>query len=231
LIKTNNNSITKEFRYFTPVAGLFVAALLISNTTAGKLFQLGPFVFPGGIIVFPVSYIFGDILTEVYGYGRARRIIWTGFAAELLMVLVYWAVIALPPASFWPHQESISTILGQVPRIVIATIIGYLMGEFVNSYVLAKMKIWTKGKHLWTRTIGSTIAGEGVDTILFILIAFAGMYHGIDLVRTMISVYIFKVLYEILATPITYLIVGFLKKREGVDYYDYETDFTPFQWK
>jgi len=228
---TNNDKESRrEFRYFTPIAGLFVAALLISNTTAGKLIQLGTFTFPGGIIVFPISYIFGDILTEVYGYVRARRIIWTGFVAEIFMSLIYWAVIALPSAPFWPHQEAISAILGQVPRIVLATIMGYVSGEFVNSYIMAQMKMLTKGKYLWTRTIGSTVAGEGVDTILFISIAFAGVFPATELLRTMFSVYVFKVVYETIATPITYIIVGFLKKKESVDFYDHDTKFTPFQW-
>lgn len=218
-----------EPRFYLPVAGLFVAVLLIANTTGVKLFEIGPFIFPGGIIVFPISYIFGDILTEVYGYGRARRIIWTGFIANILMSLVYWAVIALPPASFWPHQQAIAVILGQVPRIVLGSIAGYLVGEFVNSFVLAKMKLWTKGRHLWARTIGSTVVGQGVDTVIFVSIAFGGIFAAADLGRTMLSVYLFKVFYEIIATPLTYVVVGFLKRAENIDYYDVDTNFSPFR--
>ena len=219
-----------EYRYFTLVAGLFVATFLIANTTAAKLFQLGPLFFPGGIIIFPLSYIFGDVLTEVYGYARSRQIIWTGFAAEVLMAIAYAVVIALPPAPFWTHQAAFETVLGQVPRIVVGSIAGYLVGEFVNSFVLAKMKVWTKGRYLWSRTIGSTIAGEGVDTVFFILIAFGGVWPAGQLIITALSVYIFKVVYEILATPLTYLVVGFLKRHEGVDHYDIGTRFSPFRW-
>jgi hypothetical protein len=218
------------FRYFTLIAGLFVATFLIANTTAGKLFALGPFVFPAAIVVFPLSYIFGDVLTEVYGYARSRQIIWTGFAAEILMALAYWLVLALPPASFWTQQAAFETVLGQVPRIVLASILGYLAGEFVNAYVLAKMKVWTEGRLLWTRTIGSTVAGEGVDTLLFIVVAFGGLWPAGQLLVTALSAYLFKVAYEVLATPLTYLIVGFLKRREGLDHYDVGTRFTPFRW-
>lgn len=221
----------KEFRYLVPVAGIFVSALMISNTIAGKFFSIGPFSFPAGVIVFPVSYIFGDIITEVYGYARSRQIIWTGFAAVTLMSLVYWIAIKLPPAPFWPYQESMNEVLGQVPRIVLANIIAYFAGEFANSYVLAKMKILTKGKMLWTRTIGSTLVGEGLDSLLFMLIAFSGVISTSELVRSMISIYVFKVLYEVIATPLTYIVSGYLKKAEGIDHYDYNTAFSPFRWR
>jgi len=220
----------KEFRFLVPVAGVFVAALMISNTIAGKIFAIGPFYLPAGVIVFPVSYIFGDILTEVYGYARSRQIIWVGFSAVVLMSLMYWIAIKLPPAPFWQHQDSMTNILGQVPRIVLATIIAYFAGEFTNAYVLAKMKIMTKGKKLWTRTIGSTIAGEGIDSLLFILVAFSGSFPFRELIRSIISIYIFKVLYEVLATPLTYIIVRYLKKAEGIDHFDHDTTFSPFKW-
>jgi uncharacterized integral membrane protein (TIGR00697 family) len=220
----------KELKYFTPIAGLFIAILLISNTVAGKFFSIGPVSFPSGVILFPVSYIFGDVLTEVYGYRRARRIIWTGFTAEIMMAFFYWIAIILPPAPFWHNQEAITKILGQVPRIVVATITGYLAGEFTNSFILAKLKIITGGKHLWIRTIGSTIVGEGVDTVLFILIAFAGIVPANELLRSIPAVYIFKVLYEVAATPLTYAIVKFLKRKEGIDVYDYKTNFSPFKF-
>jgi len=219
------------FRYYTLVAGIFVATLLVSNTTASKLFQLGPFFFPGGIIVFPIAYIFGDILTEVYGYARARRIIWTGFAAELLMVLTYAAVIALPPAPFWPNQAAMEVTLSQVPRVVLATMVGYFVGEFLNSYVLARMKVWTRGRHLWARTIGSTVVGEAADSVIFIVIGFAGLWRPAELLWIGVSVYIFKVAYEVLATPLTYVIVGALKRSEGIDHFDRDTRFNPFRWK
>ena len=230
-INQDSGQNKREFRFYTAIAGLFIATLLISNTTAQKIFQIGPFFFPGGIIIFPVSYIFGDILTEVYGYARARRIIWTGFIAIIMMAVIYMAVIALPPAPYWPHQEALEIILSQVPRIVIATILGYIVGEFANSFVLAKMKVWTKGRYLWTRTIGSTIIGQGVDTFIFIIIAFAGLYDTSNLLWMGIFVYIFKVSYEAVITPITYLIVRMLKTAEKIDYYDIGTKFTPFKWK
>lgn len=220
----------RELKYLTPIAGIFVGVLLISNTVAGKFFSIGPLSFPSGVILFPVSYIFGDVLTEVYGYEKSRRIIWTGVIAEILMALFYWIVLILPPASFWHNQEAFSTVLGQVPRTVIAAITGYFAGEFTNSFIMAKLKIYTKGRFLWIRTIGSTIAGEGADTILFILIAFAGIMPGNELFKSIPAVYIFKVAYEIMATPLTYSIVRFLKRKEGIDIYDYETNFSPFRW-
>ena len=220
----------RELKYFTPIAGIFVGVLLISNTVAGKFFSIGSLSFPSGVILFPVSYIFGDVLTEVYGYERSRRIIWTGVFAEILMALFYSLVLILPSASFWHDQEAFSVVLGQVPRTVAATIAGYFAGEFTNSFIMAKLKIYTSGRFLWVRTIGSTIAGEGVDTILFIVIAFAGIMPGNELFRSIPAVYIFKVAYEILATPLTYSIVRFLKRKEGIDIYDYETNFSPFRW-
>lgn len=201
---------------------------MISNTVATKLFSLGPLVFTGGIIVFPLTYIFGDILTEVYGYKRSRKIIWTGFIVLFFMSLIYWIVGLLPPAPSWQNQEAYLSILSIVPRIVLASLIAYWAGEFSNSYVLAKMKIWTEGRHLWTRTIGSTIIGEGVDTLLFVLIAFFGVLPSNILFLAIVSGYLFKVVYEIVATPITYKIVKFLKRAEGIDYYDADTKFNPF---
>jgi queuosine precursor transporter len=224
------DKISGEYKYFTPIAGIFVGILLISNTVAGKFFSIGSFSFPSGVILFPVSYIFGDVLTEVYGYKMSRRIIWTGMIAELLMAFFYTVVVLLPPAGFWHDQASFAVVLGQVPRTIAATITGYFAGEFTNSYIMARLKVATKGRYLWVRTIGSTIAGEGIDTMLFILIAFAGTIPSPELLKTIPAVYLFKVLYEIAATPLTYLIVNFLKKKEGVDIYDFETNFSPFRW-
>jgi queuosine precursor transporter len=218
------------FRYLNLIGSLFVATLLISNTAAAKPWQVGQFVFPGGAILFPLSYIFGDVLTEVYGFARCRQIIWTGFVANAMMGLVYWIVIALPPAQFWPNQAAFAITLGQVPRIVFASWIGYLLGEFVNSYVLAKMKIWTGGHHLWTRIIGSTIAGQGVDTFAFVAIAFIGAWPYKYVMVSGASLYTFKVLYEVVATPVTYAIVRFLKEKEGIDHFDVGTQFSPFRW-
>lgn len=218
----------ESFRYFSIISTLFVAMLMISNIVATKLFSIGPLIFTGGILVFPLTYIFGDILTEVYGYSRSRKIIWTGFFALIFMSFIFWIVGLLPPAPTWQNQEAYLLILGFVPRIVLASIIGYWVGEFANSFVLAKLKLRTKGKHLWTRTIGSTIVGEGIDTTLFVLIAFYGLISGSILIAAIFSGYIFKVAYEVIATPITYKIVAFLKKSEGIDHYDYNTKFNPF---
>lgn len=218
----------KSLKYFGIISVLFVALLMISNTVASKLFSIGPLIFTGAVLVFPLTYIFGDVLTEVYGYGRSRRIIWTGFFALILMSAIYWLVGLLPPASVWQNQEAYLSILGVVPRIVLASIIGFWAGSFANSFVLAKMKILTKGKHLWTRTIGSTIVGEGVDTVLFVLIGFYGTAPGMILLLAIISGYIFKVGYEVIATPITYKIVNSLKKAEGIEIYDTQTKFNPF---
>ena len=218
-----------HMRYFSIISTIFVAVLLISNTVATKLFSLGPFIFTGAIFVFPISYIFGDILTEVYGYARSRRIIWTGFACILFMALLYWIVGLLPPAPTWQNQTAYNAILGIVPRIVFASLIAYWAGEFSNSYVLSKMKIWTAGKYLWMRTIGSTLVGEGIDTVLFVGIAFLGILPTSTLAIAALSGYLFKVLYEILATPITYRIVHYLKRAEGCDHFDYRTKFNPFK--
>ena len=221
----------ESFKYYSIISTLFVATLMISNVVATKLFSLGPLILAGGILIFPITYIFGDILTEVYGYSRSRRIIWTGFFSLIFMAFIFWIVGLLPPAPTWQNQDAYLLILGLVPRIVLASIIGYWAGEFTNSFVLAKMKLLTKGKHLWARTISSTIAGEGVDTALFVLIGFYGAVSGTILLVAILSSYIFKVAYEVAATPITYKIVGFLKKAEGIDHYDYNTKFSPFSFK
>jgi queuosine precursor transporter len=221
-------SIPPALRYFDLIAGLFVAVLLISNIAASKLVGLFGFPFDGGTLLFPLSYIFGDILTEVYGYGRARRIIWLGFFANFLAVITFAVVTALPPASVWPHQEAFATILGVVPRIVMASFIAYLAGEFSNSFVLAKMKIATQGRFLWMRTIGSTLVGEGVDTLIFVVVAFAGTIPARDLWLMIIFNYVFKCGTEVVFTPVTYAVVGFLKRHEKMDAYDVQTRFNPF---
>jgi queuosine precursor transporter len=223
----------KEFKHVTAIAVVFVSILLISNVASSKILQLGPFDFDGGTLLFPLSYIFGDILTEVYGYKRTRKVIWLGFAMALLMGLVFIVVGALPASEGWEGQEAYMAILGWTPRIVIASVIAYFAGEFSNSYILAKVKIWMKGRRLWVRTIGSTLVGEGIDTVLFVLIAFVGASWATPdlLIAIIISNYIFKVGVEVLFTPVTYAIVGFLKKSEGVDVYDKDTNFNPFRLK
>jgi len=218
----------RSYKYFDLILGVFVAVLIISNIASTKILLLGPFNFDGGTILFPLAYIFGDILTEVYGYQKSRRVIWVGFGSTLLMSVVLIIVGKLPPAPVWVNQEAYDKILGQTPRIVIASLIAYFAGEFSNSYVLAKMKIWTKGKWLWTRTIGSTLVGEGVDTLLFVTIAFFSAIPNELLVAVIISNYIFKCSVEVVFTPLTYKVVSFLKKKENEDYYDYKTKFNPF---
>lgn len=223
------NKLDKQFKYYDIILGLFVAVLLISNVASSKVLDLGPFTFDGGTILFPISYIFGDILTEVYGYKRSRRVIWTGFFCAFLMSAVFMIVGKLPPAADWGNQEAYDKILGLTPRIVLASLIAYFSGEFSNAYTLAKMKIFTKGRWLWSRTIGSTIIGEGIDTVLFVMIAFYGILPGDLILTIMVSNYIFKVGFETLCTPLTYTVVGFLKSKEGVDTYDRDTNFNPFK--
>jgi uncharacterized integral membrane protein (TIGR00697 family) len=224
------DSERRGFRYLDVITAFFVAVLLISNTVSVKLVHLWIFTYDGGTILFPLSYIFGDILTEVYGFSRSRKVIWLGFACTLLMANVYILVGRIPAAADWPFQQDYVNILGLVPRIVIASLIAYFAGEFSNSYVLARMKVWTRGRWLWSRTIGSTIVGEFVDTLLFVSIAFLGAtgFPTHVLVAVLVSNYIFKVGVEVVFTPLTYAIVGFLKRREQVDFYDYHTDFNPF---
>jgi uncharacterized integral membrane protein (TIGR00697 family) len=217
------------YRYFDLIMALFVAVLLISNVASSKIVILGPFTFDGGTLLFPISYIFGDILTEVYGYRRSRRVIWTGFACAALMAGVFALVGALPPAADWGHQEAYQAILGATPRIVLGSLVAYFAGEFSNSYTLAKMKIWTEGRWLWTRTIGSTLVGEGVDTLLFVLIAFAGTMPAALLGQIIVSNYVFKVGLETIMTPATYRLTAFLKEAEDEDFYDVDTDFNPFK--
>jgi hypothetical protein len=221
----------KNYKYLGTISVFFVSILLISNVASTKIVDFGLFTFDGGTLLFPLSYIFGDILTEVYGYKSSRKVIWLGFFSALMMSIIFIIVGKLPAAPGWNNQAAYDAILGLTPRIVLASLIAYFSGEFSNSYVLAKMKIWTKGRWLWTRTIGSTIVGEFVDSILFIFIAFFGIFPNSLLLVLVISNYIFKTGVEVLFTPITYKVVGFLKKREGEDYYDLDTNFNPFLLK
>jgi queuosine precursor transporter len=223
------NNLNKSFRHLDTITALFVAVLLISNVASSKIVAFGPLTFDGGTILFPLSYIFGDILTEVYGYARSRKVIWLGFVAALLMAITFIAVGALPAAADWPYQAAYSQILGWTPRIVIASLIAYFAGEFTNSFTLAKLKLITHGQHLWLRTISSTLMGQVVDTALFILIAFAGALPNSLLWTLIVSNYLFKCGVEVLFTPVTYWITGWLKQQEQEDYYDRETDFNPFR--
>jgi len=218
----------KNYKYLGAISVFFVSVLLISNVASTKIVDLRWFTFDGGTLLFPLSYIFGDILTEVYGYKKSRGVIWLGFFMALLMSIVFIIVGKLPAAEGWNNQVAYDAILGLTPRIVGASLIAYFFGEFSNSFILAKMKILTKGKWLWTRTIGSTLVGELVDSTLFILIAFAGILPNSLLMTLIISNYIFKTSIEILFTPATYRVVKFLKTKEGEDYYDRDTNFNPF---
>ncbi|MCX6638953.1 MAG: queuosine precursor transporter [bacterium] len=215
-------------RYLEIITGLFVAVVIISNIASTKILLLGPFTFDGGTILFPISYIFGDVLTEVYGYKTSRRVIWTGFLSCLGTSAVLWIVGLLPPAADWLYQDAYKNLLMTAPRIALASLVAFSAGEFSNSFILAKMKVLTKGKYLWMRTIGSTIVGEGVDTLLFCVIAFYGLLPGHLLVAVIVSNYVFKVGIEALATPVTYRVVAFLKRAEELDIYDVETNFNPF---
>jgi hypothetical protein len=227
----------RPLRYFDFVMAAFVAILLLSNVIgAGKIAAITlpngrELAFGAGILFFPLSYVIGDVLTEVYGYARARRCIWAGFTALIFMAVMSLVVVALPPASTWGGQAAYEQVFGQVPRIVLASIIAFWAGEFVNSYVLARMKIWTKGKRLWTRTIGSTVAGQGVDSLIFYPVAFLGVMDVETVVWLGLTQWGLKVAWEAVLTPVTYAVVGWLKRREGVDVYDEGTDFTPFRAK
>jgi uncharacterized integral membrane protein (TIGR00697 family) len=226
-----------RFRYFDFVMAAFVTILLLSNVLgAGKVATIwipgvGQWPFGAGILFFPVSYVIGDVLTEVYGFARARRCIWAGFIALLFMAFMSWVVVALPPADSWTGQASYEAVFGQVPRIVFASIVAFWAGEFANSVVLAKMKVWTEGRLLWTRTIGSTVVGQGIDSLIFYPLAFFGAAGWTpDLVlQVMLTQWVLKVAWEAILTPVTYAVVAWLKRREGVDVYDVGTDFTPFK--
>jgi len=212
---------------FVIITALFVTCLLTANIVGVKLTGLGPITLPAAVILFPFSYIFGDILTEVYGYRRARKVIWLGFFCNLIFVIFAWIGQMLPPAPLWEWQEAYKSILGYAPRLLLASFCGYFVGEFSNSFVLAKMKVLTRGHWLWSRTIGSTIVGEGFDTLIFV----TGAYFGAPFFTPMIILYhwLAKVLIEALATPLTYKVVNFLKRKEAIDTYDYDTNFNPFR--
>ena len=225
----------KTYRYYDLILGAYVCVLLCANLigaakeTTLQVPGLGAVTFLSGVLFFPISYFFGDVLTEVYGYARDRRVVWSGFGALVFAALMAYVIVHLPPAQFWrDKQPAVEAIFGSTPRIICASIIAFWCGSFVNSYVLAKMKLLTRGRWLWTRTIGSTLCGELVDSGLFYSIAFAGLWPTADLMAVMLTQYVLKSAWEVLATPATYWIVGFLKRAEREDYYDRNTNFTPF---
>ena len=229
-----NAASVRNFRYYDFVMAAFVAILLLSNVIgAAKPAAINingeEWVFGAGILFFPLGYVIGDILTEVYGYARARRVIWAGFGGLVFMALMSWVVVSLPPAAGWEGQAAYESVFGQVWRIVIASITAFWAGEFVNSYVMARMKVWTRGKHLWSRTIGSTFVGQGVDSLIFYPLAFWGVWDNKVVLTVMVTNWGLKILWEVLLTPVTYAVVGWLKRREGVDIFDESTNFSPFK--
>jgi len=214
---------------FVVVVTLFVTCLITANIIIAKQISIGGIILPAAIIIFPLSYIIGDVLTEVYGYQQARRVIWLGFLCNLIAVLAIWIGKLLPPAPVFEAQAAYERILGSTPRFLLASFVAYLAGEFANSFVLARMKILTKGQWLWTRTIGSTLVGQGVDTLIVLTIAFVGVLPFSVLGIMILSHWLVKSAYEAIATPLTYVVVGYLKRKEGVDVYDYGIDFNPLR--
>ena len=231
------NQEKRSYRWLPFITALFVTTLIVSNIIAVKLVNLGGLFVPAAVILFPIAYLFGDVLTEVYGYARARQVIWTGFFCNLVAVIAIWIGGLLPSAPFWSAgnfstpqtaQQAYQAILGFTPRLLLASFIAYLIGEFLNSFVLAKLKLRTGGRFLWIRTIGSTIVGEGADSAIFITLAFIGIIPNGGLIQSILSQWFIKVIYETVATPFTYLIVNALKRAEREDYFDRDTDFNPF---
>ncbi len=227
--------VVRQYRYFDFFMAAYVCVLLCSNligpakvTTLALPFGLS-ITFVAGVLFFPLSYVFGDVLTEVYGYARDRRCVWAGFGALAFAAAMAAVIVALPPASWWQEQQkAVQMVFGNTPRIVLASIVAFWCGSFVNSYVLAKMKVWTAGRWLWTRTIGSTLCGELVDSALFYTIAFYGLWESGQLLQVTLTQYLLKSSWEVVMTPLTYRVVGFLKRAEREDHYDRDTDFTPF---
>lgn len=229
---------TRQFKYYDLILGAYVCVLLCANLIGpAKLSTItlplvGDVTFLAGVLFFPISYLFGDVLTEVYGYARDRRVVWSGFAALVFAAIMAWVVVALPPAANWREQQlAVAAIFGSTPRIVTASIIAFWCGSFVNSYVLARMKVWTQGRWLWTRTIGSTLCGELVDSALFYFIAFYGVWAMDQLLAVTMTQYVLKTGWEVVMTPLTYRLVGVLKRVEQEDHYDRDTDFSPFTLK
>jgi len=213
--------------YFVIIVAIFITCLITANITAVKLVNLFGLILPAAILIFPLSYITGDVLTEVYGYGQARKVIWLGFFCNFITVVAIWLGQILPPAAFWDGQGAYDRILGYTPRILGASFLAYLLGEFANSFVLAKLKITTKGRFLWLRTIGSTLVGQGLDSLIFITLAFVGTIPLSGLIIAIVTQWLAKSIYEAMMTPLTYVVVNFLKRKEGLDVYDHDTRFNP----
>ncbi len=218
----------RQYRYLDLLINIFVVVLIVSNLIAPKFVAAGWFRFSAAQLLFPITYIFGDVFTEVYGYGASRKAIWTGFLAAIIMTAFGMFAVWLPPAPEFRDQKAYETIFGVVPRNVAASLLAYWAGEFANSLTVAKMKLWTNGRYLWTRTVGSTVVGQAVDTTIVIVVIFWGQPLGL-MFNLIVSGYLFKVTYEVIATPLTYAVVNFLKRAEGVDYFDRRTNFSPFR--
>jgi len=225
--KTQRQDLTPTFLV---LGCLFVTCLLVSNIISGKLIKVWGLVLPAAVILFPLNYIFGDVLTEVYGFRRARLVIWTGFFCNMLMVLAFMATVVMPYPDFWKAQNAYATVLMATPRLAVASLLAYFAGELTNSIVLSRMKVLTGGARLWTRPIGSTVVGEAVDTVLFITLAFVGTVAAPVLGQMIVVQYLWKVLYEVLATPLTYAVVGWLKHKENIDTFDYGVSYNPFRF-
>lgn len=222
----------RTYRYLDLITVAFITVLLCANVIgAGKVADIGGLSLTVAVLIFPASYLFGDILTEVYGYAHARRVMWMGFGAMLIALVVSTVTVVTPPAAGWPNQAAYETVFGQVPRIAVASVIAFWCGGFINAYVLARMKVMTEGRALYLRTIASTVAGEAIDTVLFFLVAFFGVWGNDLLMSVMWSEYVVKVGWEVAATPLTYLVVRWLKRAEHEDHFDRGTDFTPFRLK
>lgn len=229
--KLQQNKIPKQYKYLGLITALYITFKLLNDVTAGKLVQLGIFTVSAATIFFPITYILADIFTEVYGYSKARSRVWILLLCSVIAGIVYTIVAFLPPAIGFDANDAYVRVFSQVPRILIASWIAFFVGSILNDYVLAKMKVWTKGKYLWTRTIGSTIVGEGADTILFFTLSFYGTISNTLLISTIFSAWFLKVLIETVMTPVTYKVVAKLKKVENEDYYDYNTNFNPLKMK
>jgi queuosine precursor transporter len=217
-----------QYRFLDPLITVFVVVLLISNVVGQKIAAFGPLRVSGAQLLFPITYIFGDVFTEVYGYSASRKAIWFGFFASALLSVMSIICVKLPAAPEWPNQQAFETVFYVVPRLVVASLVAYWCGEFANSYTLAKLKLVTKGRYLWTRTIGSTVVGQAIDSIVVMFVGFYGTVPVGTIVRLIISGYLAKVIYETVMTPVTYAVVGYLKRKENVDYFDYNTNFSPF---
>ena len=220
----------RRYKYLDVLTTAFVVILLVSNLIAQKVCQIGPFAVSGAILLFPITYIFGDIFTEIYGFAASRRAIWLGFFGTILLYFMGAIIIALPAAPGWHNQEAFSIVFGFIPRILAASLVAFWAGEFANSYTMARLKLLTNGRKLWTRTIGSTVVGQAVDTTLVILLTFIGVVPLRTLGNMIVTAYVLKVAYEILATPVTYLVINWLKKAEGADAFDRNESFNPFSF-